>query len=27
VRRPRREGNGAPEEANGGAVAEESDHD
>ena len=27
VRRPRREGNGAPTEANGGTVAEETDHD
>jgi hypothetical protein len=27
VRRPRREGNGAPEEANGGTVAEDTDHD
>ena len=27
VRRPRREGNGAPTEANGGTVAEDTDHD
>jgi hypothetical protein len=27
VRRPRREGNGSPGEANGGALAEETDHD